>query len=406
MQPHFSLLNRCLACDKCDLLPVLDLGSQPLANEYRKKPTKLPAFPLAIRLCPHCFHVQQEVAVNPDLMFRNYLYVSGTSTTMREYFSWFAEKVHTQHTSGAGKVLDIACNDGSQLAAFIARGWRGWGVDPARNLLKYSRATGATVVCDYWTQEAAGALPGPFDCILAQNVFAHTADPLSFLKAAKLAMHPGSRLFIQTSQADMFSRGEFDTIYHEHLSFFSARSMQTIAKRAGLILEDIWITPIHGGSYVFVLGHGNPGPNVAKRIAEEKKAGRYRIETYRRFGRRAREIVRTLRKKLDSLRDKGYPTVGFGAAAKGNTLLNFGSIALDYIVDDNPLKHGLYTPGMNIPIRAPSHLAKEKGDAVVVPLAWNFFEEIRAKVQLCRPRKKDIFVTYFPKVELHRFPVK
>jgi len=399
MSASYQNLKVCLCCGQTTLVEMLDLGIQPLANSYHNNTGELPAYPLGVRVCRACYHLQQLVAVDPDLMFKQYAYVSGTSYTLRKYFDDFARLVTADAHGGKGKnVLDIACNDGSQLASFMREGWSAFGVDPAENLVGRARATGATIVCDYWRPESARALGVMMDVLVAQNVFAHTSDPLGFLLTAKMVMHKGSRLFIQTSQADMLPRGEFDTIYHEHISFFSTRSMQALAWRAGFVLEDAFITPVHGGSYVFVLGFGEETANVAARIAAEEADGRYTMSLHTKFANNARTIVTSLKKTLEELGKDGYAVVGFGAAAKGNTLLNFGQISLEYIVDDNPLKHNLHTPGMNIPIYGPERLALEGRRVALVPLAWNFFDEIYGKVKLARPDRDDIFVTYFPAV--------
>lgn len=405
MKTNFTELGTCLACGEAGLSPLLDLGTQPLANSYHKKEENLPSFPLGVNLCLRCFHVQQFVAVNPDLMFKEYLYVSGTSNTLREYFDWFAREVDARwgaDFNAPKKVLDIACNDGTQLASFMRLGWEGHGVDPAENLMERAQATGASVTCDYWNTKSAQALGEVFDVLIAQNVFAHVADPYGFLNACKLVMRKGSKLLIQTSQADMFSRGEFDTIYHEHISFFSARSLQTLAHRAGLSLEEVFITPVHGGSYVFVLSLDGDETKGNERVGKEEKDGRYDIAMYNRFADIARAATEGLKKAVDGYRTRGIPVVGFGAAAKGNTVLNFGHIALDYIVDDNPLKQNLLTPGMDIPIYPPQRLSDEKGSVLVVPLAWNFFDEIYHKVKKLRPTVDDVFITYFPSLEERR----
>lgn len=396
----FTKLDRCIACDNTQLTPLLDLREQPLANSYHDGTTQLPAYPLALNACFRCFHAQQAVAVNPDLMFKDYLYVSGTSQTLLEYFDWFAKKIDDAYGASFGatkSVMDIACNDGTQLAAFKKYGWGIWGVDPAENLLERSKAVGAEVLCDYWNVETATRLNKKFDILVAQNVFAHVADPYGFLQACKIAMHDGSKLHIQTSQADMIAHGQFDTIYHEHISFFSARSMRMLAERAGMSLEDIFITPVHGGSYVFVLTL-NSGAEKTEREVTEEKEGRYTEAFFKKFADDVTKVVTDLKSTLEQHRADGRKLIGYGAAAKGNTLLNFANIKLDYIIDDNPLKQGLYTPGMDILIEPKEVLSKETTPLTIVPLAWNFFDEIYTKVKSIRSNPDDSFVTYFPKV--------
>ncbi|MGC9602326.1 MAG: class I SAM-dependent methyltransferase [Minisyncoccia bacterium] len=402
---YYVTLASCLACQAADLVPVLDLHEQPLANSYHKEGETLPVFPLALNVCPHCFHAQQAVAVDPDLMFKQYSYVSGTSQTLRDYFNWFAADVAQKYGSTFTQppsVMDIACNDGTQLASFGALGWQMFGVDPAENLLERSQAVGARVVCDYWTPASAQSFGKKFDILIAQNVFAHNADPYGFLETAKLVMHSGSKLLVQTSQADMIPRGEFDTIYHEHISFFSARSMQALAHRAGLQVEDIYITPVHGGSYVFVLGFTADESKAQARLEYEQKEGRYSLGFFEKFAATAKAAVAELTQTLKTYRKQGYAVVGFGAAAKGNTMLNFSRIVLDYIIDENPLKQNLLTPGMNIPIYPASKLAEQQGKVVIVPLAWNFYDEIHRKVKNLRPGQDDLFVTYFPEVTIRK----
>lgn len=402
MLSNYRELNSCLCCNGTNLEPLLDLSTQPLANSYHSNKDKLEEFPLAVNLCTTCFHVQQKVAVNPDLMFKNYAYVSGTSTTLCEYFDWFAKEITQKYfnTDDSKKVLDIACNDGTQLHSFKKLGWDVYGVDPAENLTGRAKTTGAQVECAYWDDTTAHKFNTTFDCLVAQNVFAHTANPLGFLETCKVIMNEDTRLFIQTSQANMFAQGEFDTIYHEHISFFSALSMQTLAHRAGFKIVDIFLTPIHGTSYVFVLALEGDETATDARIALEKNELRYTKEKYTQFAKKALQCVQNLKITLDTYRDT-HTIIGYGAAAKGNTMLNFGQIKLDYIVDDNPLKQGLYTPGMNIPIYAKERLIAEKKPIIILPLAWNFFAEIRKKTKAIHPSVNDLFITYFPEIQVH-----
>jgi hypothetical protein len=235
--------------------------------------------------------------------------------------------------------------------------------------------------------------------ITAQNVCAHTPNPLEFLEGVKASLAPNGTAYIQTSQSQMYQRNEFDTTYHEHISFFSANSMNTLAKRAGLVLTDIVITPIHGDSYVFVLKH--PGAEIKNSVTEtirkEAKQGRHNPNFYHMFGNNARKIVEQLKDLVTKCQKEGTPVVGYGAAAKGMTVLNANDIQLDWIVDDNELKQGLLTPGTNIPIKDRSSLDIDE-HIVVIPLAWNFFEEIKSNVEDIRQDKSTQYVQYFPRV--------
>jgi 2-polyprenyl-3-methyl-5-hydroxy-6-metoxy-1,4-benzoquinol methylase len=395
-------LNECLCCGSERLKLVLDLNEQPLANSFKKTAEEdEPTFPLRLNICEDCTHLQLSHAVNPDLLFKNYLYVSGTSQTLRDYFDWFAKETLT-YAPDAETVLDIACNDGSQLNSFKALGLKTYGVDPAENLHPLSSAN-HDVVCDYFTDKYAYHYGSKnLDIITAQNVFAHNSYPLEFLKQCKEIMHDASVLFIQTSQADMIRNNEFDTIYHEHLSFFNASSMSALAQRAGLYLIDIRKTPIHGNSYMFVFKKtAEDTSKVDAVLAEERALGLQDMNTYLAYADRASTIVEDLKQTIEHYRMLDYLIVGYGAAAKGNTLLNFGEIHLDYIIDDNPLKQGLYSPGMSTPVVPISKLDDYAETKVAfVPLAWNFFTEIRKNIKNKRDREGDVFIRYFPTINI------
>lgn len=385
-------LNRCLCCDSTNLVNVLDLNIQPLANSYLSSPDQNEEeYPLAINFCKDCTHIQLTHAVDPNLLFKNYLYVSGTTQTLRDYFDWFVDFV-SQYVDGK-VVLDIACNDGSQLNSFKQKGYTTFGIDPAENLYPIS-SKDHSVVCDYFTESAINQLNTKFDIITAQNVFAHNTYPLEFLKLAKDCLADDGKIFIQTSQADMVWNKQFDTIYHEHISFFSVKSFKTLAERAGLYLIDVVRTHVHGTSFVFVLSKHN---NVSKDLLGDELPLSVRI--MEEYSRNCRKIAREIVAEIKQLKEQGYKVIGYGAAAKGNTFLNFSKFTLDYIVDDNPLKQGLYVPGSKILIKSPDAISLEEGKLIVIPLAWNFFDEIKEKV--IKQKANDVkFLKYFPIVGL------
>lgn len=396
-------LQECLCCGSKQLKLVLDLNEQPLANSYKKTTEETePTFPLRLNICEDCTHLQLSHAVNPDLLFKNYLYVSGTSQTLRDYFDWFAKRTLEYFETPPTTVLDIACNDGSQLNSFKALGFKTYGIDPAENLHPLSSAN-HDVVCDYFNDKYSYHYGSKnLDIITAQNVFAHNSYPLEFLKQCKEIMHDRSRLFIQTSQADMIQNNEFDTIYHEHLSFFNSSSMSALAARAGLHIIDIQKTPIHGNSYVFVMAkNASARLSVQHQLDQEQDQGLQDMDIYLAYAKDCQKVIADLNDTIAHYRALGYVIVGYGAAAKGMTLLNFGQTSLDYIIDDNPLKQGLYTPGMNIPIVS-IDLLKELTEKQVafVPLAWNFFKEIKGKIKSNRDVASDVFIKYFPKIKV------
>lgn len=406
MNTNVKELITCVACGSEDLFTVLDLGTQPLANSYKlNKDDIQEEYPLAINKCNHCHHVQLTHAVNPDLMFNDYLYVSGTSQTGREHFKQIVDYVTRNNASNHQlKILDIGCNDGTQLDYFKEKQYDTYGVDPAQNLFEIS-SKNHKIWCDYFTQDFAKEINTTFDILIAQNVFAHTADPLEFLNAAKIVMNKNSKLYIQTSQANMILNNEFDTIYHEHISFFCVNSMNALCKRANMKLENVMHVPIHGTSFLFEISLNETidnTENVKEFIEIEKSNGIYDTQTYIDYAKNCKELVKELKYITDLYQSNeiSFFAIGYGAAAKGMTLLNFSKIKLDYIVDDNPLKQGRFTPGSSIPIVSSEHLKKQTGNVIFVPLAWNFFDEIKSRIKKIRNNQWDVFCTYFPKVNV------
>lgn len=397
-------LQKCLCCGETDMRTVLDLGNQPLANTYHTG-EKLDVFPLKLNLCQNCWHLQLSHAVHPDLMFKNYLYVSGTSNTLREYFDSFVD-ITLQYNKNPKNVLDIACNDGTQLDSYKKKGIETYGIDPAENIYPISSGKGHNIVLDYFTNDSVKKFKNTkFDIITAQNVFAHNTYPLEFLKICKEILSDDGNLFIQTSQANMVINNEFDTIYHEHISFFNTFSMMKLVENAGLYLNDVIKTDIHGTSYVFVISKNKvENKNISIDVDLLIKNKLNNIITYIEYSLNAYMITFQLKEVLEDYKAKGYKLIGYGAAAKGNTLLNFGKIKLDYIVDDNPLKHGLLTPGMDIEIKSPDFISTIENDTnvVFIPLAWNFYKEIRYKIKTYRNIDTDIFIKYFPKLLIQK----
>lgn len=395
---NYTEIKNCRVCHSEKLEEVLDLNTQPLANNYHKGEHQ-EQFPLSINVCTECFHIQLSVVVDPDLMFKNYLYVSGTSRTLHEYFVDFVKICESFNPEGK-KVLDIACNDGTQLDKFKDAGWETFGIDPAENLFSLSNKN-HKVTCDYWNIKAAQRMNTVFDVITAQNVFAHTHHIHDFLESCAIVTNEKSHVFVQTSQADMIINNEFDTIYHEHLSFFNTKSMKKCANLNGFSLIEVIKTPIHGGSYVFVLkkGEHDETRSIAE-IEKEAVAGLYSLETYTEYALRCKRVTADFATEVNKFKEKGYKTIGYGAAAKGNTFLNFAQVDLDYIVDDNNLKWDLLTPGRNIPIKDSQTLLEEDPNKIVIiPLAWNFFPEISRRANDIT-NSKLLFIKYFPEVKV------
>ena len=393
-------LDSCLCCGSDKLKLTLDFNEQPMANSFIDDPNDPElTFPLRLNLCEDCTHLQLSHAVNPDLLFKHYLYVSGTSKTLKEYFDWFVDYTQQFFVNKPNTVLDIACNDGTQLDSFKDRGFTTYGVDPAENLYEISSKK-HEVICDYFTDEYVDSLKAKnIDVINAQNVFAHNSYPVKFLQQCRDIMHDDSVLFVQTSQANMVMNNEFDTIYHEHLSFFNANSMNELATRAGLHLINVEKTPIHGTSYVFVFKKDPAPGNIDDVLRLERGHALQDLQTYDVYAQKCYGVLEQLKDAIREYRIN-YRIVGYGAAAKGMTLINAGNLYFDFVIDDNPMKQGKYCPGSHIPVVSIDELDKYEDESIIfIPLAWNFFDEISSKIKAKRDNPNDKFLKYFPKVE-------
>ena len=399
----YRVLDRCLCCDSTDIEILLDLNNQPLANSYHKEDEVLDEYPLGVNICNNCYHIQLTHVVNPDLLFKDYLYVSGTTKTLHDNMKWFVDYVLETTIWGKGNsVLDIACNDGTQLNYFKEKGFKTFGIDPAENLHELS-SKNHKVSCDYFN---ADKFDRQFDVITAQNVFAHNSNPKEFLEHCDELMHDESVLYIQTSQAEMILNNQFDTIYHEHVSFFNINSMNELVKRTNLTLTDVIKTPVHGISYLFRFTKNTfeGRRKVFNEIEVERQRGLLSKKTYVEYKTNITRLVSDFKELVKNSKREGFELIGYGAAAKGMTFLNFADVELDYILDDNKLKHHLYTPGTNVPIKPNGFLKqyKESDKILCIPLAWNFYDEIQERILKTRDNKNDWFLRYFPEVKLER----
>lgn len=395
-------LSDCRCCSSSDLIPYLDLGRQPLANSYHHGES-LPTYPLKLALCGQCFHSQLTVVVDPAALFTEYLYVSGTTSTLRSQFQSLAADTLARVDRRGPAVLDIACNDGTLLEYFRSAGARVVGVDPAVNLRRLTAEKGIDVVTAFWSAEVAKTLD-PVDIITATNVFAHVDDVQGFLSACRGCLRAGGLVALEFPYCRrMILENEFDTIYHEHLSYFLLGPIVSLAARLGFQVQDLSFWPVHGGSVRLILrdSPAEPGPAVADALAHERADGFNTMAPYRPFARRVERNRERLRELVDELNASHKRLVGYGASAKGNTMLNYCQMNLPYIVDDNPLKCGWLTPGRNIPIQSPDTLAEEPESLYLLLLAWNCADEVFRRVKRIRAGRRDFAVRYIPEVSCH-----
>lgn len=382
----YKIIDECFVC-KTKLSSVLDLGEMPLANEYTEvsKSVMQDKFPLHLHKCSECHHVQINCVVNPKRLFDNYVYVSGTSGTLKRYFKNFARDVTSMYNlTKDSSVLDIACNDGSQLDHFDCRTF---GVDPAKNIV--NNVTRHKVSNRYFGMDSIETIQSDlgetkFDVIIAQNVFAHTMYINEFLQDIYKCSHSETVILIQTSQAYLIAQNEYDSVYHEHLSFFNTHSMLSVCEQNGLELKRVDIQDIHGGSYLFTITL--PGSsrmiskNVDNNLYKELNMGLYgSLKSYK-----LNVELDTVRRYTQLLEYKkaGYDLVGYGSTAKSNTTLNYmrANGLFNCIIDENPGKCGKFTPGTMIPVVGINDIVYTSKTLFVV-LAWNYFEEIHIKLR-------------------------
>lgn len=391
-----ALLHRrtdCRLCASRALVPVLRLRPTPPANAF-VPPSALGIaqadFPLEVHFCSVCTHLQLPDVLDPRALFEDYVYVSGTSPAFRRHFEEYAQTVARRVGLPAGAlVVDVGSNDGTLLDAFRRLGMEVLGVDPARAIARAASERGIPTVAEFLTPALARRLVaerGQAALVTANNVFAHADDLGSLFDAVLALLAPGGTFVFEVSYLlDVLNGTLFDTIYHEHLDYHSVAPLVGFFARHGAELIGVERVATHGGSlrgYVRAAGTGAArDDSVAKALDEERRAGLQRAETFLAWSERIDYIGARLSEILRALRAQGKRIAGFGAPAKATTLMHqfgLGCETLAFIVDDNPLKQGLYTPGLHVPVLPASTLREHPVDCLLL-LAWNFADPIIAR---------------------------
>jgi hypothetical protein len=387
------------------------LGPQPLANSFLASPDEFgseQSFPLDVYFCETCSLVQLLDVIDPEVLFRHYLYVTGTSDTIAMHNVEYARTVTDLLRLGPNDlVVETASNDGSLLRQFQARGVRTLGVEPARNIASVALANGVDTVNVFFNAEAAADLRrshGAAKAVIANNVLAHVDDPVDFLRGARILLGDGGMVIFEVPYlVEFLDRLEYDTVYHEHLCYFSVIALARLCEAAGLGISFIDRVPVHGGSlrvYANVRsGHSN---GAMAMVAQERAAGLHKIERYQKFAADVRRSRELLLEMLSGLRKSGRSVAAYGAPAKGNTLLNYCGIdtsLVSYTVDKNERKVGLFTPGMHIPVRPVATIEEQRPDDVLI-LAWNFSAEIMRQ-QNAHQMRGGRFITPVPEPVVH-----
>ena len=388
-------IKLCRICKSKNLYTFLDLGNLPIPNGFlTKEELKLDekSYPLVVAYCRNCSLTQVKYIVNPEIMFKNYLYIPSVSQTRMQNFKTLSDDVAKKVSlSSDSLIVDVGSNDGSLLTVFKNKGMQVMGVDPAENLVTVAQLNGVPTELGYFNPEMALRIRKKqkgASAMFATNVFAHVGDIHEFLEGVALLLEDDGVFVSQFPYVlDLVRENQFDTIYHEHLSYFSVKSLLELAARSKLEIFDIQSSSLDGGSLKVFWKKKDSTKNqvntkvIAKYLEIEEKEGLYQDATYDAFAKRVKNLKKMTKQKLQMLKKEGKRIVGYGAAAKGNILINYFGIGprlFDYIVDSTPYKQGRFTPGTHIPIYAEGKILETKPDFVVI-LAWNFKDEIMKK---------------------------
>lgn len=377
-----------------ELIPVFDLGLQPLANDFRTPNEERSGYaPLKVMLCPKCGLAQLSVVVNPSILYRDYPYVTSPSKTMREHFSRLWEDVAEEVGKEQFSVIEIGSNDGTLLEYFRGKGKTPWvmGIDPAANLAEIANARGVKTIAEPFTFRLANTLSKDLpwvDVILARHVFCHVDDWRDFVRGLEAIARPDTLICIEVPYVmDLLEKGELDSIYHEHLSYFSILPMEALLERTSLRIHGVTHYSIHGGALLVMLRHRDSSkqhhPPIVYRHNEALDADS-RILRWKEFSGRAAIKIDELRRTVLDLVSPGCgkkTVCGFGASAKSTVWVNackFTQQHLKFITDTTPQKIGKLSPGSDIPIVDEGALLRELPDYAVM-CCWNYGSEVLEK---------------------------
>lgn len=407
-------LNECRFCGMELRYTFIDLGMSPLANSYltREQLNRMePFFPLNVRVCHQCFLVQLEELESPENIFSDYAYFSSYSESWLRHAKDYTESMTERFNLNAqSRVVEIASNDGYLLQNFVARKIPVLGIEPAANVARVAEEKGIPTLTKFFGRELASELAGEgkqADLLLGNNVLAHVPALNDFVAGLKILLKPEGVVTMEFPHLmRLMAERQFDTIYHEHFSYFSFLTVEEVFARHGLVLFDVEELKTHGGSLRIYARHSeDETKKITGRVDDLKErelgAGTRRIETYLEFSEQVEETKRALLSFLIQARREGKRVVGYGAPAKGNTLLNYCGIRtdfLDYTVDASPHKQNRFLPGTHIPIYHTDKLKETRPDYVLI-LPWNLRDEIVAQHAYVR-EWGGRFLTPIPQVEV------
>jgi SAM-dependent methyltransferase len=387
-QSLYTTIPDCRSCGSEQIRDFLYLGRTPLADRLVTAATvddTEPFCPLTVAFCPDCSLVQIRETVRPEILFGyDYPYYSSVSPQLLAHFRASAEEVLDRRKLGPDDlVVELASNDGYQLKNYLDRGVRVLGIDPAQGPAKRAREQGIDTRIEFFTHDYAKELISEgiaADVVHANNVLAHVADTNGFVAGIAAILKPDGEAVIECPYLkDLIEKTEFDTIYHQHLCYFSVTALQKLFERHGLYINRVLRTQIHGGSLrLFVSKQAKMDESVQATLSDERAAGLTDYAYYESFAEKVDNVKSALRALLDDLLTQGKRIAGYGAAAKSCTLMSYIEIGQDdlmFVADNSTFKQGRFLPGNHLPIRPAEGLLEDTPDFVLI-LAWNFAEEI------------------------------
>ncbi len=393
-----DIISECRSCGHQELTKILDLGKTPLADRLLTEETVSapePTAPLDLVFCENCGLVQILATVAPEVLFcQDYPYYSSVSPYLMKHFGDSAKSIIAKRNlDQESLVIEAASNDGYMLRHFKEAGVRVLGIDPAEGPASKAKDQGIETLNTFFSKELASTLTQNHqqaDVFLANNVLAHVPDLNGFVAGIRLVLKDGGVAVIEAPYLlDLVQKLEFDTIYHQHLCYFSVTALVSLFPRHGLFLNSVEKTPIHGGSLrLFVETLDNRQDSVRMMLENEQELGVDKADYYTKFGARVEDLKSSLMTILSNIRGENKTIAGYGAAAKANTLMSYCGINnqhLDFIADKNPFKQGKYMSGNGLPIRAPEHIDTAAPDYLLI-LAWNFADEIISQQSEFRSR--------------------